>query len=404
MKKINTSTLLLSLFISLLFIIIPSWVFSQAPAAIPYQAVLRNADGSAMANSSASITFKIHDSTVSGPVVFEETHTTTSNSNGLISLNVGQGSPVFGTLNGVNWSTGNKFLQVLINAGNGIVDLGTQQMMSVPYALHTSRVAVRVSSSGDSLFVGNQFSIVPGISTANYPAGPETGETLLPGNALCTTSPISVSSCNGQTTLVYQSTTYDLIEIGGQCWLGDNLNATNLNDGTPIANITDNTTWSTTTAPAYCYYQNNTAYQTLYGNLYNFATIQTNKLCPTGWHVPSDCEWMYMEGSLGLSIADQQIGTGFRGTTQGDALKSLDGWNVPHTVHNNSTGFTALPGGYRFNDGSFNGRTLYGYWWTSTVNSSNNTVWNRKLNVGNSNISRSSFSGIQGYSVRCIKD
>jgi uncharacterized protein (TIGR02145 family) len=113
---------------------------------------------------------------------------------------------------------------------------------------------------------------------------------------------------------------------------------------------------------------------------------------------------MYMEGSLGLSIADQQIGTGFRGTTEGDALKSLDGWNVPHTAHNNSTGFTALPGGYRFSDGSFNGRTLYGYWYTSTPNGTNNTAWNRKLNVGNSNISRMAYSVNQGYYVRCIKD
>lgn len=391
-------------FFVILISLFSSSIMAQSPAVIPYQAVLRNTDGSVMANSSASITFKIHDTTASGTVVFEETHTATSNAQGLIGLNVGEGSAVFGTLNGVNWATGNKFLHVLMNVGNGNVDLGTQQMMSVPYALHTSRVAVRVSSSGDSLFVGNQFSIVPGISAANYPAGPETGETLLPGNALCTTSPISVSSCNGQTTLVYQSTTYDLIEIGGQCWFGDNLNATSLNDGTPIANITDNTAWSTTTTPAYCYYQNNTSYQTLYGNLYNFATIQTNKLCPTGWHVPSDCEWMYMEGSLGLSIADQQIGTGFRGTTEGDALKSLDGWNVPHTAHNNSTGFTALPGGYRFNSGTFNGRTLYGYWATSTPDGTTGNVWNRKLNVGNSNISRAANSSFQGYSVRCIKD
>jgi uncharacterized protein (TIGR02145 family) len=113
---------------------------------------------------------------------------------------------------------------------------------------------------------------------------------------------------------------------------------------------------------------------------------------------------MYMEGSLGLSIADQQIGTGFRGTTEGDALKSLDGWNEPHTPHNNSTGFTAYPGGYRFTTGTFSGRTLYGYWATSTPDGTTGNVWNRKLNVGNSNISRAANSSVQGYSVRCIKD
>ena len=389
---------------SFLLFLIPSFLFSQSPSAIPYQAVVRNADGTVMANTSLNITLMIHDITATGNVVYEESHSATSNAQGLININVGSETPTIGSFNAIAWGNGAKFLHVQMDTGNGPVDLGTQQLMSVPYALHAAKIQVSVSPTGDTLFVGNQHSIVPGISAANYPPGPATGETLLPGNALCTDSPISVSSCNGQTNLVYQSTTYDLIEIGGQCWLGDNLNAVTLNDGTPIVNITDNTAWSTATTPAYCYYQNNTAYQTLYGNLYNFATIQTNKLCPTGWHVPSDCEWMYMEGSLGLSIADQQIGTGFRGTTEGDALKSIDGWNVPHTAHNNSTGFTALPGGYRFTSGTFNGRTLYGYWATSTPDGTTGNVWSRKLNVGNSNISRAANSNIQGYSVRCIKD
>lgn len=397
---------------NVLFLFLPLFLFlalsicshSQSNSTIPYQAVVRNVDGSAMANASLNITLMIHDITTTGSVVFEESHATSSNTQGLININVGSGTASIGSFNSIDWSNNAKFLHVQMDAGNGAVDLGTQQLMSVPYALYANEVSTRISSFGDSLFVGNQFVIVPGISTANYPNTPETGSTLLPGNALCADSPISVSSCNGQTSLVYQSTTYDLIEIGGQCWLGDNLNAISLNDGTPIANVTDNTAWSTTTTPAYCYYQNNTAYQTLYGNLYNFATIQTNKLCPTGWHVPSDCEWMYMEGSLGLSIADQQIGTGFRGTTEGDALKSLDGWNVPHTAHNNSTGFTALPGGYRFTTGTFSGRTLYGYWATSTPDGTTGNVWNRKLNVGNSNISRAANSSVQGYSVRCIKD
>jgi uncharacterized protein (TIGR02145 family) len=386
------------------FFFLFSFVSAQTPQSISYQAAVRNVDGSVLSNTSLVITFKIHDVTTNGNVVFEETHATTSNARGLINLNVGEGSAVSGTFSSINWGSVAKFLHVLMNAGNGYVDLGTQQMMSVPYALYAEDVSVSVSPTGDTLFVGNQFSIVPGISAANSIAQPATGATLLPGNALCTNSPISVSSCNGQTTLVYQSTTYDLIEIGGQCWFGDNLNVSTLNDGTPIANITDNTAWSTTTTPAYCYYQNNSAYQTLYGNLYNFATVQTSKLCPAGWHVPSDCEWMYMEGSLGLSIADQQIGIGFRGTTEGDALKSLDGWNVPHTVHNNSTGFNALPGGYRFTTGTFNGRTLYGYWATSTPDGTSGNVWNRKLNVGNSNISRAANSIFQGYSIRCIKD
>ena len=166
---------------------------------------------------------------------------------------MGSGTASIGSFNTIDWDNGAKILHVQLNAGNGVVDPGTQQMMSVPYALHANYTYIRVSATGDSLFIGNAVTLVPGISAANFPYTPETGSTLLPGNALCTDSPISVSSCNGQNSLVYQNTTYDLIEIGGQCWFGDNLNVTVLNDGTPIANITDNATWSTTTTPAYCY-------------------------------------------------------------------------------------------------------------------------------------------------------
>ena len=192
-------------------------IFSQAPQSIPYQAVVRNTDGSIMSNAAVTITFKIHDNSATGTVVYEETHATTTNAQGLVSLNVGGGTAVTGTFGGIQWGTGSKFLQVLMSAGNGVIDLGTQQMMSVPYALYAEDVNVRVSVTGDSLFIGDQVSIVPGVSEANHPVVVQTGATLLPGNALCTTIPISVSSCNGQTTLAYQGINYDLIEIGGQC-------------------------------------------------------------------------------------------------------------------------------------------------------------------------------------------
>jgi hypothetical protein len=128
---------------------------------------VRNTDGSNMANAAVTITFKIHDNSATGTVVYEETHATTTNAQGLVSLNIGGGTTVTGTFSGIQWGTGSKFLHVLMNAGNGLVDLGTQQMMSVPYALYAEEVNVRVSVTGDSLFIGDQVSIVPGVSAAN---------------------------------------------------------------------------------------------------------------------------------------------------------------------------------------------------------------------------------------------
>ncbi len=125
-----------SLFVILL-VVISLITNAQAPQSIPYQAVVRNMDGSVLSNAPITMTFKVHDVSATGTVVYEESHTTASNAQGLVALNVGGGTPVTGTFNSINWGNGAKFLHVLMNAGNGVVDLGTQQMMSVPYALHS---------------------------------------------------------------------------------------------------------------------------------------------------------------------------------------------------------------------------------------------------------------------------
>ena len=170
---------------------------SQAPQSIPYQAVVRNTDGSTMANAAVTITFKIHDNSATGTVVYEETHNNNTNAQGLVSLNVGGGTAMTGTFSGIQWGTGSKFLQVLMNAGNGVIDLGTQQMMSVPYALYAEDVNVRVSVTGDSLFIGDQVSIVPGVSAANPANISNYGSVLLPGNTTCQNEYISVTGCGG---------------------------------------------------------------------------------------------------------------------------------------------------------------------------------------------------------------
>ena len=142
MKKV------ISLAICFLFL---SSAFSQSPQGIPYQAIIRNNDGSVMTNTALTLTFKIHDSSATGSIVYEETHSTSSNSQGLVSVNVGGGTPISGTFNSISWSNGAKYLHVLMNAGNGDIDLGTQQMLSVPYALY----AENSGTSTVSTFQGN---------------------------------------------------------------------------------------------------------------------------------------------------------------------------------------------------------------------------------------------------------
>jgi uncharacterized protein (TIGR02145 family) len=193
------------------------------------------------------------------------------------------------------------------------------------------------------------------------------------------------------------------VEIGGQCWFADNLATDQYRNGDLIPTSLDNTTWQNTTSGAYAIYNNDPANEVTYGKLYNwYTTADTRGLCPTGWHVPTDCEWMYLESSLGMPVADQET-AGWRGTTVGGALKATTNWFSPNTGATNSSGFTALPGGYRYPYGPYGLIGSDGNWWSSTESGSS-SAWNRVLTAGNSNVSRNNSSKRNGISVRCVRD
>jgi uncharacterized protein (TIGR02145 family) len=382
-------------------VLLSSFLFSQSPQGIPYQAVMRNADGSVMASSAVSLTFMIHDGTANGNVVYQESHALTSNAQGLVSCVVGNGVVSEGNFSSINWGNGAKFLQVMMNG----TDLGTQQMLSVPYALYSGDVGVRVSATGDTLVIGNNSVIVPGVSAANpqVQANGGLGAQVLVGNNTCANEYISVTGCGGQTSLTYDGRTYDLVEIGGQCWFADNLATDQYRNGDPIPTGLDNTTWQNTTIGAFAIYNNDPVNDATYGKLYNwYTTVDSRGLCPAGWHVPTDCEWMYLEGALGISIVEQQAEY-WRGINAGGALKGLTNWTSPNSGATNSTGFTALPGGYRDFDGTFSTVGSNGYWWSSSAFSSN-VAWMRTLMYYDAYVYRYDTYQLNGFSIRCVRD
>lgn len=187
---------------------------------------------------------------------------------------------------------------------------------------------------------------------------------------------------------------YDIVQIGTQVWMKENLKTSKYNDGNTIPLVTDNISWSTLTTPAYCYYSNNaTTYKNTYGALYNWYTVNTGKLCPQGWHVPNDSEWQVLINYLGgQSVAGGKLKES--GTTH---------WNSPNTGATNETGFYALPGGDRQNDGTFYNIGNYGNMWSSNeVNTDNAFFW--VVNYLSTYIGRQNFNKSFGQSVRCIKD
>jgi len=200
--------------------------------------------------------------------------------------------------------------------------------------------------------------------------------------------------------LDYDGNYYNTIKIGNQIWMAENLKTTKYNDGTAIPNVTDNTAWAALTTPAYCWYNNNeAAYKATYGALYNWYTVDVTSnggknVCPTGWHVPTDAEWTTLTTYLGgVDVAGGKLKE--TGTTH---------WTTPNTGATNETGFTALPGGYRHLDGTFNNIGDLGYWWSATEYSAT-LAWNRSLTYNYSNVIRSYLNYKKyGYSVRCVRD
>ena len=190
---------------------------------------------------------------------------------------------------------------------------------------------------------------------------------------------------------------YKTVTIGTQTWMAENLRTTRYNDGTSIPDRTDITEWSHYFTGAYCNYNNTKNADSIatYGRLYNWYAVQSGKLAPQGWHVPSDAEWTSLTNYLG--------GAG----VAGGKLKETGTmhWSSPNTESNNESGFTALPGGLRYSDGAFSALGSSGYWWSSSESSAQNP-WYRWL-LGNNYNGVRRFQGTSkmfGFSVRCVRD
>lgn len=191
----------------------------------------------------------------------------------------------------------------------------------------------------------------------------------------------------------YEGNVYSTVQVGEQIWMAENLKATRYNDGNEIALVTDNIEWSNLSSPAYCWYSNDEAtYKNPYGALYNWHTVNTGKLCPAGWHIPTDEEWSTMTEYLGEDVAGGKLKE--TGTTH---------WYSPNTGATNETGFNALPGGDRSLDGTFDNVGYYGNWWSATQINTNNS-WYRNMHFNTSYVYRPDGNLKYGFSIRCIRD
>ena len=199
--------------------------------------------------------------------------------------------------------------------------------------------------------------------------------------------------------------TYEIVQIGNQLWMAENLKVTHYQNGDEIPYSYNDPQYG-----AYAEYNNDASNVTVYGRLYNwFALNDERGLCPVNWHVPSDDEFKSLEMYLGMSESEAN-GEGLRGTDEGGKLKEEgnEHWNSPNTGATNETGFTALPGGNRryetyTNQEIFCCLNRYGFFWSSsevyTVN-----AWYRVLSYDYSESNRYHLSKTNAFSVRCVED
>jgi uncharacterized protein (TIGR02145 family) len=312
-------------------------MIAQAPQKMSYQVVIRNSSDALVANQQVGMRVSILKDSENGTSVYSETHNVNTNQNGLVSIAIGGGNVLSGDFSKINWGSGIYFVKTEtdIKGGTNYSISGTSQMLSVPYALYALNSQpgpkgdkgdqgvpgkiqnMKVSLFGDTLYYSDdKFIIIPDISSSNN---------IFKGDL--------ITDVDGNA--------YKTVTIGSQTWMAENLKTTKYNDGTAISNIKDNNLWKSDTLGAWCYYQNDSTLNTIYGKLYNVYTLKYNdkSVCPTGWHVPTLNEWTILSDYLGGN------------SVSGGKLKEKSDtyWkNVSSNVTlNTNTFFDVLPGGSR---------------------------------------------------------
>ena len=426
---------------------ISSSIFAQSPNKMSYQAVVRQSGDALVSNTTIGMQISILQGSANGAVVYAETQTPSTNDNGLVTIEIGDGTVVTGAFETIDWSAGTYFIKTEIDlaGATNYTITGTSQMLSVPYALY-AKTAEKVADSyldqlvnifenngmvvvdfrANSIFASTELPITfTDLSTINSTSWQwdfgdgNTSSDQNPTHIYETEGVYTVSLTSSNDILNFTKTrndyitvynydgsnsgsfidpndgnVYKVVVIEDQVWMAENLKATKYSDGTDIPMVSNNTEWGELTTPSYCWYNNDEAtYENRYGALYNWHAVNTGKLCPSGWHVPTEAEWStlinYLDGAISAGGKLKEVGTTH--------------WDSPNTGATDEVEFSGLPGGFRYLYGAFNSVGENGYWWSSTQSGSNNAK-SRALSHNSSSINSSDDNMKAGFSVRCLRN
>ena len=383
------------IFVILTIILITIGVFAQVPGKMSYQAVIRDAGDNLVTNQSVGMQISILQSSAKGTAVYIETHISTTNTNGLVSVEIGGGTVVSGNFAVIDWANGPYFIKTETDPSGGTdySITGTSQLLSVPYALHAKTVGEITEKQGLANVMAINNSANDQIKNLTDPTELQDAATKAYVDAIKEViyNDFLNAGLYGIVKDVDENT-YKTIKIGEQVWMAENLKTTKYNDGNDIPLITTKIAWENLTTPGFCWYNFQDTNKVVYGALYNWRVVNTGNLCPTGWHVPDNDELTTLITYLGgVNIA-------------GGKLKEIGTkhWNAPNTGATNESNFTGLPGGYMHYEGLFLNMGGVGFWWTSSQVGDNSVYFT--IISSSASVNSGSFDPDYGFSVRCIKD
>jgi uncharacterized protein (TIGR02145 family) len=282
-----------------------------------------------------------------------------SNQVGVFNLNIGQGNVQSGNFADIDWGTDKYFLNIAmdISGGTNYVDMGTSQLLSVPYSLHTGSIYVHYSN--DTLFIGDKYVIISGGGGTTF-----------------------------GTVEDFDGNVYETVTIGTQTWMKESLRSLHYADGTAIEE-------------AYAF-DDNESNATIYGRLYTWHAVMavgksangTQGICPDGWHVPTQEEVEILEDFLGgnMVAGGKMKETGFTY------------WLDPNEGATNESGFSARGSGLRGQAGNYDNFKEAFYCWLATEYNDTKAKNAALYNESDNSAVNQTHPKTMGYSVRCIKD
>ncbi len=350
-----------------------SQMVAQVPQSINYQTIVRNSSGQLVKDQAVSLKFSIHLNSATGQEVYSEKQVKTTNQFGIVNLHIGKGSVLSGDFEMIDWGAGKMFLKTFLDlgGGNSFTEMGSAEMVSVPYALYAG--SIYVNYSNDTLYIGDKAIYLPS------EGGGSTGNTVTD----------------------FDGNEYGTVTIGTQTWLSENLKSTHYSDGSAISGVFD--------------YDNNASNSEAYGKLYTWDAAMNGAgtssaspsgvqgVCPTGFHLPSQNEWKTL-----IEYVNSHYEVG--GALIGQKLKDTGTAHWETANGTNETGFKAVGAGEMYivdSNPAFQRLKERGSLWSATEYPDNTDqalefrLYDSGSVLAQPNTVRNKSNGLP---VRCIKD